>query len=83
MCMFCSLLDEHLLHAYITDLASTEYRAQFLLAFHDLVLMHRDVIELVTTCTMCDAEARNQLLLNASAIKQTILLLGVNFQGVL
>ena len=43
--------------------------------------MHRDVIDLVGSCSACDIEIRGELLANSATIKEIILLLGISFHG--
>jgi len=51
------------------------------MTFYDLVVMHRDVVDLVGCCSACDIEVRNELLANTAAVKEIILLLGISFHG--
>ena len=71
-----------LLEAYRTELCDTPYRAQFLLAYRDLLRVHTDVLELVRRYGTHDAAVRRDVLQNTAAIRQIVRTLGVSYQGV-
>ncbi|ELU06616.1 hypothetical protein CAPTEDRAFT_220120 [Capitella teleta] len=76
---FINLLDAGLLEAYCTELKSTEYKKQFLIAFGDLLRCHANALDLVTQLVVLDPAIRGQLLQETNTWKQIVKLLGISY----